>query len=172
MVRDVLRPLLGLAIAVSAVVLFSTSRVPAQAIEPRQPTARDACPVCGMFVAPHPEWLAHIVFNDGSELFFDGCKDLFKYLVARDRFAPDRRDLEPVGIFVTSYYDGSPIRARDAHFVIGSDAYGPMGVELVPHHTAEAANEFLRDHNGSRVVRFDDVTAELLDDLGEAGRVR
>jgi len=119
-----------------------------------------------MFVAPHPEWIAQIVFDDGSALFFDGCKDLFNYLVARDRFAPDTRDLRPVGIFVTSYYDGRQIPARDAHYVIGSDAYGPMGVELVPHPTVEAATEFLRDHNGSKVVSFEDVTSELLDNLG------
>jgi copper chaperone NosL len=166
MVRDVLRPLPGLTIAVSVVVLLSTSRTSAQSVEPRRPAQRDACPVCGMFVAPHPEWLAQIVFDNGSVLFFDGCKDLFTYLVARDRFAPDSRGLEPVAVFVTSYYDGNPIPARDAHYVIGSDAYGPMGVELVPHPSAEAAQEFLRDHNGSRVVQFDDVTTQLLQDLG------
>jgi nitrous oxide reductase accessory protein NosL len=166
MVRDVLRPLLGLTFAVAVVLVISSSRAPGQSAEPHQPTERDACPVCGMFVSPHPEWLAQIVFDDGSVLFFDGCKDLFKYLVARDRFAPDKRDLDPAVIFVTSYYDGTPLPARNAHFVIGSDAHGPMGVELVPHPTAEAADEFLRDHSGSRVVRFDDVTAKLLDSLG------
>lgn len=166
MVRDVLRPLLGLTVAVLVVLLSPPRSTRAQSVEPRRPGRRDACPVCGMYVAPHPEWLAQIVFDDGSVLFFDGCKDLFKYLVARDRFAPDRRGAEPVSIFVTSYYDGTAIPAREAHYVIGSDAYGPMGVELVPHPSAEAAQEFLRDHNGSRVVRFDDVTTQLLDDLG------
>ena len=166
MARDVLRPLLGLTFAASIVLVPSSSGAPSQSVEPRQPVERDACPVCGMFVSPHPEWLAQIVFDDGSVLFFDGCKDLFKYLVARDRYAPDKRGIDPAHIFVTSYYDGPPLPARDAYFVIGSDTHGPMGVELVPHPTAEAAEDFLRDHNGSRVVRFDDVTAELLDSLG------
>ena len=165
MARDVLRPRLGLTVAVVLVLLHAAS-ASTQVAEPRRPEKSDACPVCGMYVAPHPEWLAQIVFEDGSAVFFDGCKDLFTYLLARDRFAMGKRDLEPVAIFVTGYYDGTAIPARDAHYVIGSDAYGPMGVELVPHSSAEAAQEFLRDHNGSRVVRFDEVTTRLLDDLG------
>jgi nitrous oxide reductase accessory protein NosL len=55
--------------------------------------------------------------------------------------------------------------------VIGSDTLGPMGHELVPLASEEDAQEFLKDHQGTRILRFGEVTAELLRDL-DAGRVR
>ena len=39
---------------------------PATAAEkaPPSPSAKDKCPVCGMFVAPFTNWLGAIVYND------------------------------------------------------------------------------------------------------------
>jgi nitrous oxide reductase accessory protein NosL len=130
--------------------------------EPRVPGDHDRCPVCGMFVASHPWWIAQIVYEDGHAVFFDGGKDLFSYLQARKK---DSRDLDgpPIAaIFVTSYYDRKPIDARTASFVVGSDVLGPMGPELVPHASFGEASEFSRDHDGSKIVGFDDVTPDLI----------
>lgn len=126
---------------------------------------RDVCPVCGMFVAMHPEWLAQVVYEDGSEAFFDGPKDLFVYLLAPERYAADKRGVEVKAVLVTSYYEGAAIPAKQAFYVLGSDVSGPMGAELVPHRTQEDAEEFARDHRGEKIVRFEDVTRELLQDL-------
>lgn len=127
------------------------------AVEPRRPGDRDACPVCGMFVAGHPEWLAQIVFDDGSAAFFDGARDLFKYLLARDEYDPRRSGLGIAAIFVTGYYDLQPLPAKEAWYVAGSDVHGPMGPELVPHKTRAEAEEFLRDHGGREILRFEDI---------------
>ncbi len=141
-----------------------------EAARPRDPGDQDRCPVCGMFVAPYEAWIAQVVFEDASAVFFDGAKDLFKYLLARDRFLPERRDLEIAATFVTDYYELRPIAAGEAFFVVGSDVYGPMGPELVPHRSRAEAEEFLRDHGGERIVRFDEVTADLLHTLRPAVR--
>lgn len=133
--------------------------------EPREPGERDRCPVCGMLVAPHSEWVAQVVFADGSAVFFDGSKDLFKYLLGRDETAP-----EAAATYVTAYYDLRVIPAESAFFVVGSDVVGPMGAELVPHATLEEAEEFRRDHRGNAVVRFAEVTKEVLDGLGTPSR--
>mgnify|MGYP001815168185 CR=1 FL=1 len=132
------------------------------AVEPRQPEASATCPVCGMKVAPFPEWIAQVVFADGRTLFFDGAKDLFKYLLERGRFVPDLEEAEIAAIFVTSYYDGTGIVAEEAFYVIGSDVHGPMGPELIPFGTVDEAEEFLRDHGGRRIVRLAEVTKEVL----------
>jgi len=133
---------------------------------PRTPGERDRCAVCGMFVAPHPEWLAQVAFDDGSVAFFDGAKDMFRYLFARDRYLPERRGREITAIWVTSYYDVEPVDARTALFVVGSDVLGPMGAELVPFADDDEAEEFRIDHAGSRIVRLEEVTRELLTTLG------
>jgi len=134
--------------------------------QPGRPGEGETCAVCGMTVAEYPEWVAQAVFDDGSTAFFDGSKDLFRYLLARDRYLPDKRNLQITAIYVTDYYDVRPIEARDAFFVLGSDVHGPMGNELVPLATRTAAEEFERDHGGARIVRFEEVTRELLSTLG------
>ena len=146
--------------------LYQTAGAAAEERLPRiEAGTRDVCAVCGMLVARHPEWLAQVVYEDGSEAFFDGPKDLFEYLLDPERYAPARRGVAVTAVLVTSYYEGAATPARQAYYVVGSDVAGPMGAELVPHRTKDDAEEFARDHHGKRIVRFDDVTRELLDDL-------
>ena len=52
--------------------------------------------------------------------------------------------------------------ARKVFFVLGSDVYGPMGVELVPLASEKAAKEFMKDHKGKRVLKFNEINAESL----------
>jgi len=127
-----------------------------------RPAEGEICAVCGMFVARYPEWIAQVVYQDGSSAYFDGPKDLFKYLLRPETYAKERSSLEIEAILVTSYYDREAIEARGAFFVTGSDVIGPMGAELVPHRGLDDARAFMEDHGGSRVVRFHEVDLELL----------
>jgi copper chaperone NosL len=140
----------------------------AQALDVPAPHPTDVCPVCGMFVIKYPQWVATLVFRDGPAKHFDGAKDLFKYLFDLAKFAPGRSRGDIAAIAVTEYYGLSHIDAREAWFVIGSDVLGPMGHELVPLATAADAEEFMRDHQGKGILRFDDVTPEILSTLDVA----
>jgi nitrous oxide reductase accessory protein NosL len=142
----------------------------AQPLDVPSPGERDTCPVCGMFVARYPEWIATVVYRDGHAHHFDGAKDLFKYLLDLGRWAPGHRAEDMAAIAVTDYYGVSRIDARVAWYVIGSDVLGPMGHELIPHASEAEAQEFLQDHKGSRILRFGDVDLELLQRL-DAGRL-
>jgi copper chaperone NosL len=134
----------------------------AQAPELPKPKPTDVCPVCGMFVAKYPEWAATLVFKDGTAEHFDGAKDLFKYLFDLAKYAPGRSRADIAAVAVTEYYGLTRIDPHGAWFVIGSDVVGPMGYELVPLASPADAEEFMRDHHGTAVLRFDDVTPELL----------
>jgi len=131
------------------------------------PGVHDTCPVCGMFVAKYPEWVATVLYQDGHAHHFDGAKDLFKYLLDLPRWAPGHRaeNIERIG--VTEYYELRRIDARQAWYVIGSDTLGPMGHELIPLESEGDAREFMQDHKGVRILRFDQVTEELLRKLDE-----
>ena len=138
--------------------------LPVRAADPLQlpdPGPADTCPVCGMFVAKYPEWVATVLYKDDHAHHFDGAKDMFKYLHDLPRWAPGHRKGNIVAIGVTEYYGLSRIDAHAAWYVIGSDVLGPMGHELVPLASREDAEEFMRDHTGRRILRFDEVTAEL-----------
>jgi copper chaperone NosL len=139
-----------------------------RALDVPAPHPTDVCPVCGMFVIKYPQWVATLVFRDGPAKHFDGAKDLFKYLFDLAKYAPGRSRDDVAAIAVTEYYGLAHIDAREAWFVIGSDVLGPMGHELVPLATAADAEEFMNDHQGKEILRFDDVTPELLPRLDTA----
>lgn len=136
---------------------------------PPGPNADDTCPVCGMFVAKYPDWIATVTYRDGHAHHFDGAKDMFKYLHDMPKWAPGDKAEDITSIQVTEYYGVTRIDARAAWYVIGSDVLGPMGHELVPLKNRADAEEFLRDHEGKHIVRFDDVGPDLPEKL-DAGQ--
>jgi nitrous oxide reductase accessory protein NosL len=95
------------------------------AADPRPPTAEDRCGVCGMFVAKYPNWVATVVFADGSQVFFDGPKDMFRYILNLEDFNAEDREISEV--FVTDYYRTAFIDAKSAFFVSGSDVVCSRG---------------------------------------------
>ncbi|MBL3527577.1 MAG: nitrous oxide reductase accessory protein NosL [gamma proteobacterium endosymbiont of Lamellibrachia anaximandri] len=127
-----------------------------------KPGPTDTCPVCGMFVAKYPEWVATVRYKDGHAHHFDGAKDLFKYLLDLPKWAPGHQAENIDSIGVTEYYGLALIDAHEAFYVIGSDVLGPMGHELIPLETKEDAEEFLRDHKGLSIIRFNQVVGEML----------
>lgn len=141
----------------------------AEPVATPNPTQEDTCPVCGMFVAKYPAWIATVQYQDGHSHQFDGAKDLFKYLLDLPKWAPGHRREEIAVIGVTDYYTVTRIDARQAWYVIGSDVLGPMGHELIPLESREDADTFLADHAGQGIIRFEDVTPALLSEL-DAGR--
>lgn len=153
-------------LVITALLLWS-AYIGAEPVSCPSPGRDDTCPVCGMFVAKYPAWVATVGYSNGGAHHFDGAKDMFKYLLDMPRWAPEHRS-EDIGVIgVTEYYGLTLIDARGAWYVIGSDILGPMGHELIPLETQADAEEFLRDHQGSRILRFGDVTPELLIALDE-----
>lgn len=146
-----------------AFLVLWTCGLPAQttSLQVPEPGPKDTCPVCGMFVAKYPHWIASVVYRDGHAHHFDGAKDLFKYLFDLPKWAPGHSPDDIATIAVTEYYGLSRIAAREAWYVIGSDVLGPMGHELVPFATAAEAKEFLSDHGGKKILRFDEVTPQV-----------
>ena len=129
------------------------------------PAAKDKCPVCGMFVAKYPDWVAIVTFKDSTSLFFDGSKDFFIYYHNMKKYTPARNQTSIATITVRDYYLLKQIDVRKASFVIGSDVYGPMGKELVPFEKTADAIAFLKDHTGKKILTFKDITPAILKSL-------
>ena len=135
---------------------------------PVTPTAKDKCPVCGMFVAKYPDFVAQVIYTDGAYAVFDGAKDLFKYLFDIPKYAAGHTRADVAAVEVTEYYGLTKIDARKAFYVVGSDVLGPMGHELIPFASRADAEEFLKDHKGQRIVAFDEVTPALVAQLDKS----
>jgi len=128
------------------------------------------CPVCGMLVGKHAQWLAQMVLADGKILAFDGPKDLFAYYFHPDRYGSGSEKVEE--IWIKDYYDVRWHRAEQAFFVIGSDVLGPMGHELIPFSSRQAADNFSADHHGRQVASFAEITPALVETLRAGQQMR
>ena len=140
-------------------------QVPAKDLSSIEPGPDTRCPVCGMFVAKYPNWIAQVEFLDGSAAFFDGAKDMFRFLLDIGKYRPDADSSQTAGIFITDYYRSKRIDARTAFYVIGSDVFGPMGKELVPFDSEEAAADFKSDHAGEQILRFSEIDRDCIERL-------
>lgn len=148
-------------------IFFSAGSALPQDPAPVKPSKKDKCPVCGMFVYKYPDWVGEVIFKDGTTAFFDGAKDLFKYYFNLKKYNTGKTQKDISAIYVTEYYDLKLIDAYKAFFVIGSDVYGPMGRELIPFFTQEDAKAFKKDHNGTRILVFQQVTPTVIRKLDD-----
>ena len=148
-----------------AAVCLLSAAAPAQSAETARPGPHDRCPVCGMLVAPSPNWLTVIVFKDGARVFFDGPKDMFRYYFDISRYRKNATVKDIAAIHVTDYYTTALVEAKDALFVVGSDVRGPMGHELVPVKGKNEAESFRKDHHGQKVLDFDEITRDIVAEI-------
>lgn len=121
-----------------------------------QSTAR--CANCGMRVQPDSPWRAGLTNREGEALLFDAPKCMFRVL--RGERGEGARDP-----WVIEYDSRERRPASSVVYVIGSDVQSPMGRDLVPIASRERAERFLRDHHGTRILTFDEVTAEVAGSL-------
>ena len=147
----------------AAFFLLLASPAGAQEKKPVEVKKGDKCQVCGMFVAGYPTWVAEIIFSDGTYAVFDGPKDMFRYYFNIPKYSPGKKLSGINAIYVTEYYSAKFMDARKGVlFVQGSDVMGPMGPELVPVDTLDHAKVFMKDHQGKKILKFDEVKKEDL----------
>ncbi len=130
--------------------------------KPIEPSPKNKCPVCGMFVSKYPDFLSEILFKDGMSLFFDGTKDMFKCYLNLKKYQPAKKQSDIDSVYVKDYYRLAFIDGMKAYYVMGSDVFGPMGRELIPFEKEADAKEFMKDHKGQLLLRFRDVTMEIV----------
>jgi nitrous oxide reductase accessory protein NosL len=80
-------------------------------------------------------------------------------------YAPSRSVADIAAIYVTDYYSLNLVDGRKAFYVVGSDIIGPMGRELIPLAAERDAATFLGDHKGRSVLKFSDITVEIIKDI-------
>lgn len=157
--KGMFRPAIGVLLLVTGFFVPGVaSAVEAEALA--EVTDKERCPVCGMFVAKHPGWVAQIRLSDGRVVMFDGPKDMLAFYFSPGEYGAGEATIQKM--IVRDYYTQQWIEADKAHYVTGSDVYGPMGNEFVPFETREAAATFVKDHQGEQLLFFDEIGAQLV----------
>ena len=131
----------------------------------------ERCTVCGMFVAKYATWITQIQLSDGKVEFFDGVKDMLVYYFNPQVYGGPAPE-EFTDIWVKDYYTLNWLAARQAFYVVGSDVKGPMGPEFIPFSSRGAAETFLKDHQGERIIIFDEITSELVESMRHGHKMK
>ena len=155
----------GLLLVLAAILLLAGTPAFGGEGFPSGPGKGEKCPVCGMFVAKYKDFLSAVRFRDGAHVYFDGPKELFRYLHGMTRDSPAARPEALEAGFVKGYSSLEFIDGPTAFYVTGSDVYGPMGKELVPFGREQDTRQFLKDHKGKSLLRFGEITKEVLEGL-------
>jgi copper chaperone NosL len=113
------------------------------------------CPVCNMKVGSTMLGPAAVVLKDGKVVGFDSTGDMFRYLLEPKKYGFDPAAIQHV--YVTQYETKSFIDAKQALYVVGSDAKGSMGPGIVPFAKKEDADKFMSDHHGKKIVSYGEV---------------
>ena len=127
-------------------------------------SSKHRCANCNMVVEKYPNWIEKAVVTGGDTLYFDGPRCMFKILLETSK------NIQTV--LVKDYYNLKYTDGRTAFYVTGSDILGPMGNELIPFSSEQAANDFLSEHKGKRIVRFDDVDMKLVMKLAKGMKMK
>ncbi len=122
--------------------------------------AEHRCANCGMITSKYPNWEESVILSSGDTLYFDGPRCMFFTLLNSDKTNGGIATVKVKDYYTLNYIDG-----KEAFYVIGSDIMGPMGKELIPFENEEAAKEFLNDHQGKHILRFNDVNLRLIKQL-------
>ncbi|MCK6405655.1 MAG: nitrous oxide reductase accessory protein NosL [Rhodocyclaceae bacterium] len=118
-------------------------------LRPRTVAKEQRCPVCGMYPALFPKWMAQIVFLDQEMIAFDSPMEMLRYLHDLPRYDKGRTAADIGRIYVSDYMGGGWLRAEQAVFVAGSRALDPMREADYPAFASrEAAEAFTRTEGG------------------------
>ncbi|NDP37826.1 MAG: hypothetical protein GZ093_03620 [Rhodoferax sp.] len=123
------------------------------------------CPVCGMYPARTPQWAAQLIFSNGDAHFFDSPLSLYLYLNAVTRYSPGRNASEVATTYVTDTESGHWTPARQAFYVQGSTALGPMRNGNLPAFASETAAQRFTQQRGGKVLTAGKISPALLDAL-------
>jgi len=134
-------------------------------------TAETRCPVCGMFVAKYPQWITQVRLSDTTSEAFDGVKDMAAYIFAPENYGA-AKGATVTEIRVKDYYSQKWIDGRQAFYVLGSKVLGPMGHELIPFSTRDAAENFQKDHGGTRILEFSEISKDLIESLRKGHKMK
>lgn len=125
----------------------------------------ERCPVCGMYPANFPKWHAQIIFRDGEHASFDSAAEMFRFLHNMAKYDKKHVAVDINKIFVPEYNKGKWLDAKQAFFVAGSNAKGPMGNDLPAFASKEEAARFSQQ-SGGNAFNFEQITPALINEGG------
>jgi nitrous oxide reductase accessory protein NosL len=104
-----------------------------------------------------PEWSVALKEKKGEEIYY--CSPRCFLTVYTDE---KKRPQDITSIEVRDYTDKQKFPAEKAWFVLGSGIKGPMGIDIVPHKTRDAAEKFKTETKARQILKLNEFTAQIV----------
>jgi copper chaperone NosL len=158
-----------LAIALSLTAALAACSKPEAALQPLAIQSGTACSLDGMILADFPGPKGQIHYASGEPDFFCDTTEMFSiYLQPEQQKRITAIFTQDMGKADWEKPDDHWIDAKNAWFVVGSSREGSMGPTIATFAEEKAATSFAGEYGG-KVVKFGDVTPEMVDLTGGAG---
>lgn len=148
--------------------LGACSKAVPQAVA-QEPTSETACALDGMTLKDYPGPKAQIHYAEGKPDFFCDMMELFSVVLAPEQ---KRRVaamfVQDMGKTDWDHPTANWIDAKTAVYVVGSKKRGSMGPTIGSFSNAQDAEAFAKKEGG-KILRFDQITADMVDLTGGAG---
>ena len=156
--KQTVRYILTLALAVG----LTACNKQAAPVIPQEIKADTACAMDGMVLADFPGPKGQIQYADGAPDFFCDTFELFSiYLQPEQKRHITAIFTQDMGKTDWEKPQGHWIDAKTAYYVLGSKKSGSMGPTLASFALQGDAEAFAKN-NGGKVLRFDQVTLEMV----------
>lgn len=162
-----------LLVVVAAVLLTACSDEPQKQIntDPVAFHSADECHVCGMLITEWPGSKGQSINTQNGEVHkFCSTVDMFSWLLQ-----PENKTLQAkiyVHDMAKTHWDQPEdehlMDAREAWYVVGSGLIGAMGPSIASYSDRVAADQ-LAEKTGGRVLAFDQIGLEVLQEIARAG---
>lgn len=158
-----------LALALSLAAALAACSKPEAAVQPLAIQTGTACSMDGMILADFPGPKGQIHYASGGPDFFCDTTEMFSI------YLQPEQQKRITGIFTQDMAkadwekpEDNWIDAKKAWFVVGSNKNGSMGPTIAAFAEQQAATGFAGQYGG-KVLKFEEVTLEMVDLTGGAG---
>lgn len=111
------------------------------------------CAECGMRVTAESPFASQIKLDNGKAVFFCDLGDMFLY------YGRHEGDSGAVAVFVKDYASGEWVDGRSAFYLTGAKVRTPMRYGILAFGDRGAAEKFMRDSGGEKVLTFGQAVA-------------
>lgn len=158
-----------LALALSLAAVLTACSNPEATVQPQAIQTGTACSMDGMLLADFPGPKGQIHYASGEPDFFCDTQEMFSI------YLQPEQQKRIIGIFTQDMAktdwekpEDNWIDAKKAWFVLGSSKTGSMGPTIAAFAEHKAAESFAGEYGG-KVLKFEEVTPEMVDLTGAAG---
>jgi copper chaperone NosL len=145
------------------VLALAACEQPQEPVTAQEISAGTSCSLDGMILADFPGPKAQIHYANGEPDFFCDTNEMFSiYLQPEQKKRITAMFTQDMGKTDWDQPQGQWIDARQAHYVQGSSMAGSMGPTLASFGSKHEAEKFAQQYGG-KVLRFEEVTAEMAD---------